>query len=969
MLTTRHLPFRRGRDARALPASKKRGAVPAAAKRMLGLSRVGAALFAAGCAARAPESVPAPRAAAATQAVDASTVPSIATLPLDQILPAAKLPAPASTRPSTGPSTAPTTAPADRPPLDAVLLYAQVTDHLAAGRRLVAIELLQRAIALDPDSFELHYALGRAYARDGGGPDARALAELERAAEINPDHLRLQTELGRLYLAGGDDDRGLWHLRLALQTGEYQTDDAGAAISELLLGRALARKGYHAAAVEVYERLMGRLETPGMAIRGHPETAFLLARPELLKLQAAESYERIGRIGPALAAYQSAARRDPGSMELRARVVRALVGLKRLDDAASEAADAVAYFHGNPAAVDLLRDVCRAMGREGAVVDELRRLQRRRPRDRAVVFALADVMRAEGRAPEAQRLLRAAAESSPADPEIVRRVYEHARDADPAGRAAARFLVDWSARFPDAVHLLGDHWDDLLRPVGVRRLGLRELAALTPPADVTAAARGRWDAAKEFWVAHVARLRHRRDVARAALERAAAATPPYPPALRSWAGWDREALGLTGDERASLVEQLAERAGRDGGNGALAEELRALLLISAGDFPGARRRLARAVELGGSSPELQFALAVAARGAGDEAAFEQGLWKLVSDWPGYDEGYEALYNLYEARGSGGASEKVLGAWLAADAQSVPARLAQVREQLRAGRTTAAQGLAQRLFAERPGDARVLGVLRATYGQGQVLEWLLTQLQRRHAAAPGDLAPVAQLIDILAEHRRQPEATRALDATRAALARDPDLLYQVAHLYARLGQKATTNQVLRDVLAAEPAHAAAANDLGYAIAEEGGDLGQAEELARRAVDAEPANGSFLDSLGWVLYKRGRLDEARKHLDRAASASPQPDPVVLDHLGDTLYRQGDAAAAGAQWKRASQRLAEMPADETDRDDLKQLRLQLERKARQLEAGQPVSVAPAEEAAPRPARGATLPARQDSQRAKDN
>jgi predicted Zn-dependent protease len=471
---------------------------------------------------------------------------------------------------------------------------------------------------------------------------------------------------------------------------------------------------------------------------------------------------------------------------------------------------------------------------------------------------------------------------------------------------------------------------------------------------LSAAARGQWDAAKEFWVAHVARLRHRRDVARQALERAAAATPLYPPALRSWAGWDREALGLTEEERTALVGRLAERAEGEGGNGALAEELRALLLISAKDFPGALQRLARSVELGGASPELQFALAVALRGAGDEAAFEQALWKLVSDWPGYDEGYDALYNLYEARGAEGALARVLTAWLQADAQSVPARLAQVREQLRTGRLTAAQGLVQRLFAERPGDSRVLGMLRAMYAEGQALEWLLTELRRRHAAAPGDLAPVIHLIDILAEQRRQPEATRALDATRAALAGDPDLLYQVAHLYARVGQKATTNLVLRDVLAAEPGHAAAANDLGYAIAEEGGDLGQAEELTRRAVDAEPANGSFLDSLGWVLYKRGRLNEARTHLNRAASASADPDPVVLDHLGDTLYRQGDAEAAGARWKLAMQRLSQMQAGDADRDDLKQLRLQLELKGRQLDAGQPVSVAPVEET-PSPGGGA--------------
>jgi hypothetical protein len=67
------------------------------------------------------------------------------------------------------------------------------------------------------------------------------------------------------------------------------------------------------------------------------------------------------------------------------------------------------------------------------------------------------------------------------------------------------------------------------------------------------------------------------------------------------------------------------------------------------------------------------------------------------------------------------------------------------------------------------------------------------------------------------------------------------------------------------------------------------------------------------------------------------------VVLDHLGDAIYRLGDAAAAGVQWERAVKRMAEMPPQQRDRNDLKQLRLQLERKRKQLEAGQPVSTAP--------------------------
>ena len=111
----------------------------------------------------------------------------------------------------------------------------------------------------------------------------------------------------------------------------------------------------------------------------------------------------------------------------------------------------------------------------------------------------------------------------------------------------------------------------------------------------------------------------------------------------------------------------------------------------------------------------------------------------------------------------------------------------------------------------------------------------------------------------------------LDAARAAVADDADFLYEVAHLYERVGQKSMTEQVLRDVLTLDPAHASAANDLGYTLGEDGRELERAESLTRKAVEADPSNPSFLDSLGWVLYKRGRFEEARQALARAVELS--------------------------------------------------------------------------------------------------
>jgi predicted negative regulator of RcsB-dependent stress response len=99
--------------------------------------------------------------------------------------------------------------------------------------------------------------------------------------------------------------------------------------------------------------------------------------------------------------------------------------------------------------------------------------------------------------------------------------------------------------------------------------------------------------------------------------------------------------------------------------------------------------------------------------------------------------------------------------------------------------------------------------------------------------------------------------------------------------------------------------------------------------------------YLDSLGWVLYKQGRFDEARRHLEQAAADRRGVDPVILDHLGDVLYRLDQTAEAVRRWRDALARIAAAP--EGSREQHNALRLQLDRKLRQAEQNQPVSVAP--------------------------
>ena len=100
-------------------------------------------------------------------------------LSLDQIPPATtSLPAP---RPTTQPD-----APA---PVQVLSLYAAARDAVAANQPLGAAELLQQAIAVDPDSFELYRALGEARLAAAGQPNPAALDALEKSLALHPDDL------------------------------------------------------------------------------------------------------------------------------------------------------------------------------------------------------------------------------------------------------------------------------------------------------------------------------------------------------------------------------------------------------------------------------------------------------------------------------------------------------------------------------------------------------------------------------------------------------------------------------------------------------------------------------------------------------------------------------------------------------------------------------------------------------------
>ncbi len=218
-----------------------------------------------------------------------------------------------------------------------------------------------------------------------------------------------------------------------------------------------------------------------------------------------------------------------------------------------------------------------------------------------------------------------------------------------------------------------------------------------------------------------------------------------------------------------------------------------------------------------------------------------------------------------------------------------------------------------------------------------------------------------------------DTVRALDSVERALAEEPRReveLYR-ATLLSRLGDRETAMLYLEDLLAASPddadvmfhmgilhqetgaeaealrwmeraleqdeGHPGALNFIGYAMAERGEDLDEAELLITRALERKPDDGYIADSLAWVYYQRaqpllerGHSEEATQWLLRAeaelkrATVLSGGDPVISEHLGDVylaLGRKRDALEAYELAITQGIRAAEQPDLVEKRDALRE------------------------------------------------
>ena len=118
---------------------------------------------------------------------------------------------------------------------------------------------------------------------------------------------------------------------------------------------------------------------------------------------------------------------------------------------------------------------------------------------------------------------------------------------------------------------------------------------------------------------------------------------------------------------------------------------------------------------------------------------------------------------------------------------------------------------------------------------------------------------------------------------------------------------------RHVLQLQPANATALNNTAFLLAETGGNLDEALQMAQKSLQIEPRQPRFADTLGWIYLKKHLSDSALRVFQNLTQQYPD-NPTFHYHFGMVLLNRGDKTGAKSEWSAA---LAHQPAEKDRRE----------------------------------------------------
>jgi tetratricopeptide (TPR) repeat protein len=749
--------------------------------------------------------------------------------------------------------------------------------HLERGEKYLeekqypeAILEFKNMLQIDPNQAKAHYGLARAYL--GSKQAQRAFWELQETVRLDPEHADARLEYAQFLLLGKKEE-----LEEAIKQADAVLAKKPDLLSGLLLkGRALQTLERFDEASAVYEHAMQTAPSEGAPI-------LLLAtlqrsRGELER--AEELFRKLAEVSPGFASYAALAgflAGDPARDAETEKLYRE--ALERAQEAEKPAAyAALANFYYARERWDDTESLLRT-GIE-TVGDDLE-----------LVYTLARFYHARGDTQRADEMIQQATQAKPDDPKpfLVLSAYRGRNGDLPGALAAAEDALkadpeDLAARLRRA---------ELLVDIGFRSQDKVKIAE-----------------------------------GRAAVTKVLAGDAANPEALFVQSKIEL-AEGQPENAVTSLRRAIDKRPGWP-----QAHMLLGSALFLRKDLPGARAELARALELDAGLVDAAKLLSrVHAALGDDDLALEVGRKVLAAEEPGNEDvklrillaqslaRQRRLDDAARELSAIPAEKRDAEAWYALGRVELlrgnlePGRAHLLRAQeLDATRYEVLRALldldvkqgrladsAQRIGAalkSKPDDPKLVqldGEVALYSGDQATAE---ARFKRAIDLDPNDLAGYEKLARYMMVTGRPDEVVKTYET---ALEKNPDqatLHLTLGSLFELQGHADKAIARYEDAVRLDPKLAVAKNNLAYLIAETGGSLDRALDLAQEAKEMLPDNPNAADTLGWVLYKKNSHDAAIGYL-REAVRNMEPDdpqlPIVRQHLALAYEASGDLKSA--------------------------------------------------------------------------
>lgn len=199
----------------------------------------------------------------------------------------------------------------------------------------------------------------------------------------------------------------------------------------------------------------------------------------------------------------------------------------------------------------------------------------------------------------------------------------------------------------------------------------------------------------------------------------------------------------------------------------------------------------------------------------------------------------------------------------------------------------------------------LVMMRASLvGQEGHPEQAVKQLQKLLNGTPDDRDIYLAIAQVYSQAKLYPKAEEVIKKALAQTSDPSDQEYArflLGSVYEREKKFDLAEEQFKKVLAVDPLNDAAANYLGYMLADRGIELEQSVKYIKDALKLKPNNGAYLDSLGWAYHKMNRNELAQAPLEKAVQLIPN-DPTIREHLGYVYLGLGEKGKALQQWERA-------------------------------------------------------------------